>query len=211
MVGKTGGSFARIRIGWAAAAVALALSAIGADAWVYLAGSGRTGVPDGWVPDRILVPGASVLRNGRPSPVLRQRVETALFASRRWPACRLVLSGSVSGGYDEPASMRRYLLAHGVDSTRMVLDRVGLSTATSMDNLGAPRGRLLVASQPWHLPRACWLARIRGWDVRGLEAGEGAWGLENLFREHVVRIANFWEEMFRHPARLRGSIVSFHR
>ena len=164
------------------------------DAWVYLSGAPRMAPPPpGFAPALILVPGASVLRNGKPSPVLRQRVETALGAARRWPAARLVLSGTAEGGYDEPASMFRYLLDHGVDSARMLLDRKGTSTWASVENLGRPAGPVLVVSQAWHLPRACWLARGNGWDVRGLAAGEGgAQGWENLAREHMVRVANFW-------------------
>lgn len=185
-----------------AAAVAVALVLV-PDAWVWARGRSARRIPPGWAPDLILVPGASVLRNGRPSPVLRQRVETALGASRRWPAARLVLSGSALGGYDEPGSMRRYLLEHAVDSSRLVLDRRGNSSSESVRNLGKPSGRLLVVSQSWHIPRLGWLARGEGWDVRGLDAEEeGAiQGGENLLRENIVRAANFWEGLFRASVR----------
>jgi len=169
------------------------------DLWVWSRGRPRIGpVEAAFDPDLVLVPGASVLRNGRPSPVLRQRLEAAAVAARHWPRARIVLSGSASGSYDEPGAMRRFLVSRGLDSTRISLDRAGINTATSLTNLGTRAGRLAVVSQPWHLPRACWLAERRGWDVRGIAAGEGSWGWENLFREHAVRIANFWEELF-HP------------
>jgi SanA protein len=193
------------RLGWIAVVVLFA----GPDVWVLVRGAPlvRTleTLPS---PDVLLVPGASVLRNGRPSPVLRQRVETALGAARRWPGARIVLSGTaVPGGYDEPRAMRKYLVDHGVDSSRMVLDREGTSTRSSVADLGTPRGALAIVSQEWHLPRACWLARKAGWDVHGLAAGtESAAGWENILREHLTRTANFWEWIFRSA---HAQVVSF--
>ncbi len=181
---------------------------IGPDLWVLARGSRLVRpVESISCPEFLLVPGASVLRNGKPSPVLRQRVEMALFAARRWPNARIVLSGSaVPGGYDEPLAMRRYFVEHGIDSARMRLDREGVSTRSSVLNLGAPRGKLVIVSQRWHLARAGWLALQSGWDVQGLAAGEGVpAGWENLLREHLVRVANFWERIF---IRSRSQVVS---
>jgi vancomycin permeability regulator SanA len=190
---------------WLAGIAAL----IGPDLWVLARGSRLVRPVESISPPAILlVPGASVLRNGKPSPVLRQRVEMALFAARNWPGSRIVLSGSaVPGGYDEPLAMRRYLAEHGIDSARMLLDRGGVNTRSSVLNLGAPSGKLVIVSQGWHLARACWLAVQSGWDVQGLAAGEEApAGWENLLREHLVRTANFWERIFR---RSRSRVVSF--
>lgn len=183
---------------------------VGPDLWVLQRGSRLVLPVDSIpVPELLLVPGASVLRNGKPSPVLRQRVEEALFAARRWPDARIVLSGSaVAGGYDEPLAMRRYLVEHGVDSARLLLDRGGVNTRSSILNLGTPGGGLVIVSQRWHLARAGWLALQSGWDVHGLAAGEDApAGWENLLREHLVRTANFWERIFHRP---RSQVVSFH-
>lgn len=144
-------------------------------------------------PDLLVVPGASVLRNGKPSPILRQRIQEALWGARRWPQAKVILSGTVDGGYDEPVAMRRYLMEHGVDSGRILLDRQGRSTRETMENLGEPQGSLVVVSQAWHLPRALWIARGLGWDAWGLEAGSGSpSGWDNLLREHAGRAWNFW-------------------
>jgi vancomycin permeability regulator SanA len=173
----------------------LFLLACGADCWVWWKGSdGLVGLEAVSSPEIILVPGASVLRNGSPSPILRQRVEMAYQAARKWPDSRLVLSGSaIAGGYDEPWAMRNFLVEHGIDSSRLVLDREGRNTRSSIRNLGEASGNLVIVSQRWHLSRAVWLARARGWHVQGLVAGRGtAAGWENLVREHLVRIQNFW-------------------
>ena len=172
--------------------------ALGSDLWVWWSGSGGIVTLETLSEAKIiLVPGASVLRSGRPSPVLRQRMETALEASKIWPEARLVLSGSaIRGGYDEPLAMRNYLREHGVELARMQFDREGRNTRASIWNLGPPSGELVVVSQRWHLSRAVWLARQRGWRVQGLVAGKGTpAGWENLLREHVVRVENFWERI----------------
>lgn len=118
----------------------------------------------------------------------------AFLAAGRWPQARLVLSGSaIAGGYDEPGAMRRFLVDLGVDSSRLVLDREGRNTRSSIRNLGPASGNLVIVSQRWHLSRAVWLARRRGWQAQGLVAGLGSpAGWENLAREHLVRIQNFW-------------------
>jgi len=177
------------------AALSVFLLGAGADAWIWWSGK-RSIVPVSQLsePSIILVPGASVLRNGKLSPVLRQRAECALDASRIWPSARVVLSGTaIPGGYDEPLAMRNYLVEHGVDSTRLSLDREGRSTRASMENLGLASSGLVIVSQRWHLPRALWLARQQGWHAQGLVAGVGTPdGWENILREHVGRMVNFW-------------------
>lgn len=169
------------------------------DIWVWQRG-GRWVVPFDVVsyPKLVVVPGASVLRNGKPSPVLRQRVQEALWVARRWPQARIVLSGTADGGYDEPLAMSRYLLEHGIDSGRLVLDREGWSTREAFLNLGEPSGRIVVVSQEWHLHRSLWLARELGWEAWGVVAGrEATAGWENHLREHAGRAANFWQMAWR--------------
>lgn len=189
--------------GWRRRLVASALFLLAiagcSDFWVWW--NGRRGISSLEriaEPAFILVPGASVFRSGQPSPVLRQRVEVALDAARVWIDARVVLSGTaIAGGYDEPLAMYNYLVGHGIDPGRLILDRKGTSTRESIRNLGVPSGGLVVVSQKWHLPRLVWIARDRGWDVAGLVAGKGSpGGWENILREHAVRIANFWERNF---------------
>ncbi|MBK8805038.1 MAG: YdcF family protein [Fibrobacteres bacterium] len=169
------------------------------DLWVLYRGS-KWVVPFDSVetPQVVVVPGASVLRNGKPSPVLRQRVQEALWVARRWPSTKIVLSGTADGGYDEPLAMSKYLKEHGIDTARMVFDREGWSTRETLMNLGTPGGRIVVVSQKWHLNRALWLARELDWEAWGVVAGRDApIGWENLLREHAGRAANFWQMAWR--------------
>ena len=189
------GSTSRARKAIASVVLLVGVLGLAPDLWVWWKGSQDIVLATELSEPRIiLVPGASVFRSGRPSPVLRQRVESALELARTWPKARLVLSGSaIPGGYDEPWAMQNFLREHGVDSSRLALDREGRNTRASVDNLGDPGAGLVVVSQRWHLPRALWLARQKGWSAQGLVAGAGSNGAwENVLREHLVRIQNFW-------------------
>jgi SanA protein len=68
---------------------------------------------------------------------------------------------------------------------------------------------VVIVSQRWHLPRAIWLARSAGWEAWGMPAGDeepSGWG--NLAREHLVRMENFWQVLFRRIASLVVSLRS---
>lgn len=175
-----------------AAAFVLALS-IAADVVVYVSGrSGISTAPDGPAPTWIVVPGASVHRDGRLSPILEERMATALAAARRWPQARLLLSGtSIPGGYSEPDAMRAWMLDRSVAPSRIVLDRSGTDTRSTIRNLGPPAGEVVIASQDWHLPRALWCARHAGWSARGLAAPERGQPIRSRLREHAVRVFYF--------------------
>lgn len=148
--------------------------------------------PEGSPPRWIVVPGASVHRDGTPSSVLADRLESAANAAAAWPDSRLFLSGTaIPGGYSEPEAMRRWLLGRGVASDRIVLDRNGTDTRSTIANLGPPTGSIVLVSQKWHLPRALWTAREQGWSAQGLVAPSDRDDFRFRLREHVVRMAYF--------------------
>jgi vancomycin permeability regulator SanA len=173
--------------------VALVFGGLSADAVVLLAG--RQGVdttPTGPSPRWIVVPGASVRRDGTLSGVLKARMETAVLAAKVWPEALLLLSGTaIPGGYSEPEAMRRWSLEKGITPERIVLDRSGTDTRATIRNLGPPSGNVVIVSQGWHLPRALWSARRKGWTATGLVAPTSGWSARIRLREHVVRAVYF--------------------
>jgi vancomycin permeability regulator SanA len=68
--------------------------------------------------------------------------------------------------------MTRYLVAHGVDPARIVTDPYGLDTYDSCRRAHDVYGlrRMLVVTQPYHLPRAVALCRSMGIDATGVGA-----------------------------------------
>jgi uncharacterized SAM-binding protein YcdF (DUF218 family) len=120
--------------------------------------------------DAIIVLGAAQY-GGRPSPVLRARLDHALGLWKTGRAPRVVLTGGRRPGdlISEAAAGRRYLVRRGVPNEAMLLESEGRTTLASLraaarllqDDQGrAPR--VLLVSDPFHMLRLDLLARLEG-------------------------------------------------
>ena len=135
-------------------AVGVAIGALGA----YLAGLAVFGLAQRGAPaDLIVVLGNAVDHDGRPSPRLRARLDAALAAYRSGAAPRgLVSGGGARDGRNEAAVMGRYLRDNGVPAGAVLEDGAGrdsFETAGHTAALLGGRGRVLVATQWYHVPR----------------------------------------------------------
>lgn len=122
--------------------------------------------------DAIIVMGAAQY-SGRPSPVLRARLDHALVLWRDKQSPRVVLTGGRRDGdlISEAAAGRRYILRRGVPATAIRLESLGRTSLASMhgaaavlqdgDSLPANPSVLLV-SDPFHMLRLDVLARMHG-------------------------------------------------
>ncbi len=109
--------------------------------------------------DAIVVLGAAQY-NGRPSPVLKARLDHALGLYRERTAPLVIVTGGVGRGdtISEAEVGRRYLVAHGVPADSVVAQRVGRTTMGSMSAVAdwlRPRGlrRVVLVSDPFHMFR----------------------------------------------------------
>lgn len=76
-----------------------------------------------------IVFGAQVKKDGTPSVVLRDRVETAVALYKSGKVEKLLMSGDNRFvDYNEPEAMRRYALALGMPEADIVLDYAGRRT-----------------------------------------------------------------------------------
>ncbi len=120
-----------------------------------------------------MVLGSHVSPEGIPTRELAERLEMGRQLYRAGLARRLIVSGAVRPRYDEPDAMAAWLTRRGVAPADLVIDRGGYRTAASMADAAA-RGveALLVVSQPYHLPRALYLAKHAGLQAVGVAARE---------------------------------------
>lgn len=150
----------------------------GTSLWVIGSTSSRC-VEAAEAPERdwAIVLGASVLRSGRPSPMLDERLRTTaqLYHDRRVE--RILCSGDrdPDAGYDEVGPMRARLVELGVPFERITLDSFGFRTFDSMVRAGSAFGidSALVVTNPFHVPRAVYIARQNGIDCVGIFADHG--------------------------------------
>lgn len=170
-------------------------------AWVLLRVRGRLRSP-GDVPcsTHALVLGAGVRSDGRPSLILRGRLETALVLWKRGAVRRIVVSGSpVSRGHSEPVVMRDHLVARGVPPTAVGLDESGVDTWRSCLHVSRELGlgSVTVVTTSFHLPRSVALCRRAGIDAYGVGHDAAAAGLRRVAargarREAFALVKAFW-------------------
>ena len=114
--------------------------------------------------DAIVVLGAAQY-NGRPSPVLRARLEHALGLWREGYAPRIILTGGTARGDNEAEATvgRRYLIRRGVPDSVVDAEPVGHTTMGSMSavqrRLRGSGARVILVSDPFHMLRLSLEAR----------------------------------------------------
>jgi uncharacterized SAM-binding protein YcdF (DUF218 family) len=118
--------------------------------------------------DAIVVLGAAQYW-GRPSPVLRARLDHAVGLWRRRMAPRVVLTGGVGVGdtTSEAAVSRKYVMGQGIPDTAILLETTGRTTQESLRSVAALlRSRneesVILVSDPFHMLRLDILARRFG-------------------------------------------------
>lgn len=118
--------------------------------------------------EAIVVLGAAQYR-GKPSPVLRARLDHAVDLYKRGLAPRVVLTGGVAEGdtASEAAVSRVYVLAAGVPDSAILTENEGRTTGQSISGvarmLHARRlDTVVVVSDPFHVLRAARTARREG-------------------------------------------------
>ena len=124
--------------------------------------------------DAIVVLGASVYRDGVPSPILKNRLDTAAELFQAGVAKKIIVTGDHDpGNYDEPDNMRAYLMKEwGISKDYIRRDYEGFSTYESMERMAKTFRvkRILVVTQHFHIYRALYIAQSFGLDAYGVIA-----------------------------------------
>lgn len=145
--------------------------------------------------DVAMVLGARVNGDGMPTRPLRARLDVAAALFHHQRARRVLITGDDGRAVsDEITPMVRALLEAGVPRASLLIDGAGVRTFESFRNAREVFGleRLLVVTNPFHLPRSLFLARGVGLDAVGVLAPEAPPpGIRQRFkrelREQVAR------------------------
>lgn len=141
----------------------------------------------------VIIPGAGLWRDGRPSAILRDRLDTGIELYQAGLVDKLLLSGDHGReDYDEVNAMRRHILEAGVPPEDIFLDHAGFSTYETMYRA---RGvfqvkTAIVVTQRFHLARAVYTARQLGLDAWGYRADKRLYrgAIRNALRECLARV-----------------------
>ncbi len=150
-------------------------------------------------PPRIaIVFGARVWNDGEVSPVLYDRVLTAVELYRAGRVKKILMSGDNSTeNYDEPTAMKKTAVGLGVPADNIVLDFAGRRTYDTCYRAKKIFGieKAILVTQQFHLPRAIYLCDNLGVDSIGITAnrreyeGSGNWTFREFFS-----VASAWFE-----------------
>ncbi|MBE6835414.1 MAG: SanA protein [Ruminococcaceae bacterium] len=143
--------------------------------------------------DCVMVLGAG-LWDGKPSPMLKERLDFGLEAYETGCTDRLLMSGDHGTEFhDEVNAMKDYLIGQGVDRDKIFLDHAGFSTYESMY-----RARdvfevesMVIVTQTYHLYRAVYDARKLGVEAYGYKAERLEYPVWNYLREPLARVKDF--------------------
>jgi SanA protein len=159
-----------------------------------------------------IVFGAGLRRDGSPTTILRDRVETASSLYKQGKVEKLLFSGDNSNlDYNEPGAMKDYALQLGIPEKDVILDYAGRRTYDTCYRAKEIFGlqKALLVTQPYHLPRAVFTCNMLGLESSGVYADNypyrklslGFWNL----RELPATLVAFWEIFISKPKPILGN------
>ena len=170
----------------------------------------RIHTPDS-VPSRrvAIVFGAGVWPSGALSPILADRVETAVDLYRRGKVEKLLMTGDNRFiNYNEPQHMRERAAALGVSDQDIVLDYAGRRTYDSCYRARHVFGvtEAILVTQTYHLDRALFIADHLGIDAVGVGADRRTYTyIEHYWwRELLATALAWWQVCITHPKPVSG-------
>lgn len=140
--------------------------------------------------EAVIILGAGVRKDGSLSPILKERVDTAVSIYQAGLAKKILMSGdNGSRYYNEVSPVHAYLTELGIPPEDLFLDYAGFDTYDTMYRARAvfevESG--IVVTQDFHLPRAVFIASAMGMKVQGF-AADGEVEGRHLLREALARV-----------------------
>ena len=150
--------------------------------------------------------GAGLWRDGRPTPVLIDRVATGVDLYKAGKVQILLMSGGRrSEIYDEPGAMRKLALEMGVPDDAILLDYAGdrsYDTCYRAKHIFGVSSAVLVTQQ-FHLPRTLFLCQALGLPAVGVPADRRIYHFRShllwSLREFPASLTAVWDAWIARP------------
>ncbi len=159
-----------------------------------------------------IVFGAGLLRDGTPSPVLKDRVTTAVQLYQAGKVEKILMSGDNRFvDYNEPAAMQQYAVSMGVPEEDIVLDYAGRRTYDTCYRAKEIFGlhEAILVTQRYHLPRALFTCQGMGISVNGVAADLREYHTHSMrfwsLRELPATLVAVWQVWVSHPLPVLGN------
>ena len=122
--------------------------------------------------DCAVILGAGI-RDGKPTPMLRDRLLTGIELYKSGAAKKLIMSGDHgSEDYDEVNTMKSYAVENGIPDNDIFMDHAGFSTYETIYRAREifEADSIIIVSQEYHLYRALYIAERLGLKAVGVAA-----------------------------------------
>ncbi len=161
--------------------------------------------------DCIIVLGAKIWSDG-PSPMLADRLDTAIFLYNKGAAPKIIMSGDHGQTtYDEVNPMKQYALDRGVASEDIFMDHAGFSTYESIYRAKAifQSKKAIIVTQEYHLYRALYIASKLGLEAVGVASDPRAYAGATYreLREILARNKDFVTSIFKPKPKYLGDTI----
>ncbi len=163
-------------------------------------------------PQCILILGAGLKPDGTPNLMLADRLDQGIALYKRGAAPKILLSGdNGQERYDEVNAMKEYCLDQGVPMEDIFMDHAGFSTYESIHRASSifQVESMIIVTQDYHLPRACYLAEKMGIRYLGIAARQIDYGGQQGrdLREIAARCKDFFTGILKPPPTYLGEVI----
>ncbi|HEY9076935.1 MAG TPA: ElyC/SanA/YdcF family protein [Anaerolineaceae bacterium] len=155
--------------------------------------------------------GAGLQRDGTPSPVLRDRVSTAVDLYKEGKIQKILMSGDNRYiTYNEPGAMRAFAIDLGIPADDIILDYAGRRTYDTCYRAKVIFGlkRVILVTQDFHLPRALFTCNMLGLPAVGVPGDRRVYSSRSTFywdiREIPASLVAMWDVWVSHPLPVLG-------
>ena len=160
----------------------------------------------------ILILGAGLKPDGTPNLMLADRLDQGIALYKRGAAPKILLSGdNGQERYDEVNAMKEYCLDQGVPMEDIFMDHAGFSTYESIHRASSifQVESMIIVTQDYHLPRACYLAEKMGIRYLGIAARQIDYGGQQGrdLREIAARCKDFFTGILKPPPTYQGEVI----
>ena len=147
-----------------------------------------------------IILGAAVYKDGKLSPILKERVDTALAVYKSGLVEKILMSGDNSSkNYNEVSPVHQYLLDSGVPAEDIFLDYAGFDSYDTMYRAKSVFGveSAIIVTQTFHLSRSLFIANNLGIKSEGINppADKSTW--YNYLRETLSVVKAVYDISFK--------------
>ena len=163
--------------------------------------------------DCLLVLGAGIINNERPTLMLKDRLDKSIELYKKGIVPKIIMSGDHSSeNHNEVIIMKNYAIERGIPSKDIFMDHAGFCTYDSIYRAKEIFGvkNMIIVTQKYHLYRSIYIANFLGIKSYGIKSDARIYTKMpyHLVREMLARCKNFFKCVFRMKPKYLGEKIS---